>query len=59
MYLYFSHYLFLYVDARLCLTLCDPMYCSPLDSSVQGLLLARIVEWGAVCSFRGSSQCRD
>ena len=28
-----------------CLTLCDPMDCSPPGSSVHGILQARIVEW--------------
>ena len=30
-----------------CLTLWDPMDCSPLGSSVHGLLQARILEWVA------------
>ena len=29
----------------LCPTLCDPMDCSPLGSSVQGILQPRILEW--------------
>ena len=33
-----------------CLTLCDPMDCSPQDSSVHGILLAGILEW--VCSVQ-------
>ena len=33
------------LDAQLCLTLCDSMDCSPLSSSVHGLLQARILEW--------------
>ena len=37
-------------DAWPCLTLCDPMDCSQLGSSVQGILLARILEWGAISS---------
>ena len=28
-----------------CLTLCNPMDCSPLGSSVHGILQARILEW--------------
>ena len=28
-----------------CLTLCDPMDCSPPGSSVLGILQARILEW--------------
>ena len=31
-----------YSVAQLCLTLCDPMDCSPPGSSVQGILQARI-----------------
>ena len=30
-----------------CLTLCDPMDCSPPGSSVHGILQARILDWGA------------
>ena len=33
-----------------CLTLCDPMDCSPPSSSVHGILQARILEWVAVPS---------
>ena len=38
---------------QLCLTLCDPMDCSPLDSSVHGILQARILAWVAVSSPGG------
>ena len=31
-----------------CPALCDPMDCSPLSSSVQGILQARILEWVAI-----------
>ena len=44
---------------QLCLTLCDPMDCSPSRSSVHGILQARILGWGAVASSRGSSRPRD
>ena len=40
-------------------TLCDPMDCSPSGSFVHGILQARIVEWVAMPSSRGSSQPRD
>ena len=46
------------VDAKLlqsCLALYDLMDCSPPGSSVQGILLARILEWVAMPSSRGSS----
>ena len=38
--------------ARSCPTLCDPMDCSPPDSSVHGILQARILEWVVVCFSR-------
>ena len=44
---------------QLCLTLCDPMDCSPPGSSVHGILQARIQEWVAIYSSRRSSQPRD
>ena len=42
-----------------CLTLCNPMDCSPPGSSVHGILQARILEWVAMPSSRGSSQPRN
>ena len=39
-----------------CLTLCNPMDCSPPSSSVHGNLQARILQW--VSFSRGSSQAR-
>ena len=42
-----------------CLTLCDPVDCSPPGSSVHGILQARILEWLAMSSSTGSSQTRD
>ena len=42
-----------------CLTLCDPMDCSPSGSSVHGILQARILEWVAISYSRGSSWPRD
>ena len=41
-----------------CLTLCDPMDCSP-PGSVRGILQARILEWVAIASSRESSRPRD
>ena len=37
-----------------CLTLCDPIDCSPPGSSVHGILQARILEWVAMPWFRES-----
>ena len=45
--------------AQLCLTLCDPVDCSPPGSSVHGILQARIVERVAISFSRGSSWPRD
>ena len=42
-----------------CMTLCNPMNCSPPGSSVHGILRARILEWVAISSSKGSSQPRD
>ena len=42
-----------------CLTLCDPVDCNPPGSSVHGILQARILEWVAMPSSRGSSRPRD
>ena len=36
-------------------TLCDPVDCSPPGSSVHGISQARILEWVAMSSCRGSS----
>ena len=47
------------VVPQLYLTLCDPMDCSPLGSSVHGILQARILEWIAIPFSIGSSQLRD
>ena len=41
-----------------CPTLWDPMDCSPPGSSVHGILQARILEWVAMPSSRGSSRAR-
>ena len=41
--------------AQSCLTLSDPMDCSPPDSSVHGIFQARVLEWGAIafwCHFK-------
>ena len=45
--------------AQSCLTLCNPIGCSPPDSSVYGILQARILEWVAISFSRGSSRPRD
>ena len=37
-----------------CLTLCNP-----IDSTVHGILQARILEWVAIPRYKGSSQPRD
>ena len=39
--------------AQLCLTLCDPMECSPPGSSLHGILQARIQGWVAIPFLQG------
>ena len=38
-----------------CQTLCYPMDCSPQDSSVHGILQAKVLEWTAISFSRGPS----
>ena len=47
------------MSLQLCPTLCSPMHYSPQGSSVHGILQARILEWVAIPSFKGSSCPRD
>ena len=42
-----------------CLTPCDPLDCSLLDSSVHRIPQARVLEWVAISSSRGSPRPRD
>ena len=42
-----------------CPTLCDPMDCGLPNSYVHGIVQARIPEWVAISSSRGSFQPRD
>ena len=51
--------LMLYLVAQFCLTLCDPMDCSPPGPYVHDILQARILKWIAMSSFRWPSQPRD
>ena len=44
---------------KLCLTLCDPVNCSPPGSSVHRISQARILEWAAISFSRGSSLLKD
>ena len=39
--------------AQSCLTLSDPMDCSPPGSSAHGIFQARVLEWGAI-AFSGT-----
>ena len=45
--------------SQLFLTLCNPMDCSPLGSSVYWTQQARILEWAAIPFSRGSSPLRN
>ena len=44
---------------QFCLILCGPMDWSPPGSSVHGIFQARILEWAAISSSRGSSWPRN
>ena len=46
------------LGAPLCLTLCDPTDLSPAGCSVLEIVQARILEWVAVFSSKGSFQLR-
>ena len=61
-YIYIHIYICIFVKvlvAQSCLTLCDPMYCSPPGSFVHGILQARILECVAISFSRRLSQPRD
>ena len=47
------------VLAQSCLTVCDPMDCSPPGSSVHGIIQAKLPAWVATSFSRWSSQPRD
>ena len=56
-----SNYHFLCAHAKLlqsCWTHCNPIVCSPLGSSVYGILQARILEWVAMVSSKRSFQSK-
>ena len=52
-------YLTLVQSIQLCPTFCNPMDCSPPDSSVHGIFQVRILEWIAIFFSRGSSWSKD
>ena len=53
------HHFHCHLVAQSCQTICDPMDCRPPGSSAHGVLQARIMEWVAMPSSRGSSRPRD
>ena len=42
-----------------CLTLSDPMDCSPPGSSIHGIFQARVLEWGAIAFSASMNECRN
>ena len=56
----YSFFFFFFYYAQLLdrVQLCDPVDNSPPSSSAPGIFHARILEWGAISSSRGSSQHR-
>ena len=58
--LQFIHlFAFFVLVAESCLTLCDPVDCSPPGSSVHGISQGRILEWVAISFSRESFPSRD
>ena len=51
--------LFLFLVAQLCLTLREPMGCTPAGSSVHRISQARIMQWVVIPFSRRSSRPRD
>ena len=49
----------LFLVTQSCLTLCDPIDCSPPGSSVYGIPQVGILEWVAISFYRGFSWPRD
>ena len=59
---YFSHYILLLclvLVTQSCVSLCDSMDLSPPDSSVLGILQAKVLEWVPIPFSRESSRLRD
>ena len=54
-----THLVVKWSEVKWCPTLCDPLGCSLPGSSVHGIFQARILEWVAISSSRGSSWPRD
>ena len=54
-----NYYAVQFLVTQSCQALCGPTDCSPPGSSVHGILQARILEWVAMPSSRGSFQPRD
>ena len=57
--LWSNYYFVLCTVIQSCLTLWDPMDCSPQGSSLHGIFQRRILEWVAISSSRGSFWPRD
>ena len=52
-------FVYVWMHAQLCLTLCDPMDYSLPGSSIHGFFQARILEWVVISYSRGYSWPRD
>ena len=55
----FLWHVWVWMCAKSCLTLCNPMDYSPPGSSVHAISQARILEWVSISYSRGSSWSRD
>ena len=56
---FFQKAIYCCLVSKSCLTLFDPMDCSPPGSSTHSISQTRILEQVAISFSRGSSQCRD
>ena len=54
----YKHVVLLCLLAQSCPALCDPMVCSPWGFPVHGIIPARMLEWVAISSSRGSFRPR-
>ena len=57
--IHWSNFVVVVLVSCLCLTLCNSMDCSLLDSSVHEILQSRILEWITIPFSRGYSQPWD
>ena len=55
----YHHAAVLWLVTQSCLTLWDPMDCSPPGSSVHGIFQAGVLEWGAIAFSISNYRTKD